>query len=92
MANITNMTNEINDALEKLEELHDLLEEFGVESELHMTEIGLMLKADMWYCGDGRDIEVTFGAIECDEFELSHCVEIIPEIENWNIKKEKKEE
>ena len=77
MANITNMTWEINEAMEKLEKLHDLLEEFDVGSELHMTDAGL---------------EVTFAALECDEFELSHCVEIIPEIENWNIKKEKKEE
>lgn len=92
MANITNMTWEINEAMEKLEKLHDLLEEFDVGSELHMTDAGLILKAEMWYCGNGGPIEVTFAALECDEFELSHCVEIIPEIENWNIKKEKKEE
>lgn len=90
MANITGMTWEINDAMEKLEKLHDLLEEFGVESELHMTDIGLMLNAKLWYCGDGRDIEVTFAALECDEYDLDHCVELIPEIESAN-KEEKGE-
>lgn len=92
MANITGMTWEINEAMEKLEKLQNLFEEFGVDSELYMTDSGLMLKADMWYCGHGGPIEVTFAALECDDYELDHCVEIIPEIENWNIKKEKKEE
>ena len=90
MANITNMTWEINEAMEKLEKLHDLLEEFGVESELHMTDIGLMLNAKLWYCGDGRDIKATFMALDCDEYDLDHCVELIPEIENDD--QEEKEE
>lgn len=96
MANITGMTNEIIDAMEKLEELQNLLEEFGVESELNMTDSGLFLNAKMWYCGDGRDIKVIFAAQECDDYDLDHCVEIIhglnPVVDEYFPEQEEKKE